>query len=117
MNLLSSQKGQAILEGLWVLPLIISTVSGIIVLTYLLICHKFMSHWSYEAAICLSKQYKKSFCLTRFQESMGYLPQVSLSSLRVEQNLYQVRFSGKGKFGVFPWKNFYLNFKLPLEEQ
>lgn len=116
MRSLLKCRGQALLETTFVMPLIFGSMGGLLVLMHLGASQLLVDHWSYEAAICLSKQYPKTVCFKELRQNLKLLPFSKVNSLKGRQSLYQVTLRGDFELGFQSSCQVRKTLKLPLRE-
>ena len=117
MSPLNNQKGQALIETLISLPFTILALSGTIGLAHFSISYKLTDHWTYEAAICLSKFYPKNFCSKELRRKIDLLPYVDINLRRIYRSANQVSLKGSTQIGPVFSKKWVQHLSIPLEVQ
>ncbi len=78
--------GQALIETLFSLPLVLSAMMLVLVFLYSWTSHFLIDHWVYQSALCLSQDHSIRTCRKELEEKLNQIPFLTFQVRRMTKN-------------------------------
>lgn len=113
MSKVWNHHGQSLMETLFVIPIMVTLLSGGLILAYHWLCHYWVDHGVYQATLCLAGGKDPKVCRSQLLQWNAHIPGMNLKI----QNFSQYEFRATVTIinnGYGPKKQWHSELKRPL---
>lgn len=83
-------RGQALIESLLSLPIVLSGALLLLLTMYMLLSQHLLEHWVYETSVCLAQEYPSYSCETELRKKIALFSFHRLNSVTILNSAHMV---------------------------
>ncbi|MCB0378547.1 MAG: hypothetical protein KDD33_08650 [Bdellovibrionales bacterium] len=85
ISLIKNQRGQALVESLASLPMLIVIALAVLSLPFSILSHYLSDHWVYQSSLCLAKEESKVVCEAQLLQRLRQIPFQKISEISLRR--------------------------------